>query len=194
MDVKHTAPRRKKTAENLPTADTCKEDKTEQLKQNFEQQYGHELEEFRQNQKKFEREKKEFLRKKEKEKKEFQRQKEMEMRRISQEDQLFRMKWKLLEEEVQKLACEKQRMERQRSFYERVSDFERKGYEGIKTPSLRAVRGEMFFAGVTSELALKKRYRDLIKIYHPDNVSGDTGTIQEINREYDNLKNRLESC
>ena len=50
----------------------------------------------------------------------------------------------------------------------------------------------MFFAGVSSELALKKRYKDLIKIYHPDNISGDTNTIQEINREYDELKDRLE--
>ena len=39
-----------------------------------------------------------------------------------------------------------------------------------------------------NELALKKRYKDLIKIYHPDNLDGDTGTIQEINREYERLK------
>ena len=34
---------------------------------------------------------------------------------------------------------------------------------------------------------LKKRYKDLLKIYHPDNASGDVQTIQEIHREYDIL-------
>ena len=34
-------------------------------------------------------------------------------------------------------------------------------------------------------------YRDLLKIYHPDNIGGDTYTIQEINREYDCLKQRF---
>lgn len=35
---------------------------------------------------------------------------------------------------------------------------------------------------------LKKRYKDLIKIYHPDNVAGDTRTVQEINKEYEKMK------
>ena len=43
----------------------------------------------------------------------------------------------------------------------------------------------------SDEISLKKRYKDLIKIYHPDNLAGDTGTIQEINREYDKLKEKL---
>ena len=45
----------------------------------------------------------------------------------------------------------------------------------------------MFFAGVNSLGSLKKRYKDLLKIYHPDNVNGDTEVLQEINREYDRL-------
>ena len=39
-----------------------------------------------------------------------------------------------------------------------------------------------------SPLALKKRYKDLIKIFHPDNVAGDKEIIQRINREYETLK------
>ena len=49
------------------------------------------------------------------------------------------------------------------------------------------VRGDLFFCGVGSKQSLKKRYKDLIKIYHPDNLDGDNDTIQEINREYDHL-------
>lgn len=45
-----------------------------------------------------------------------------------------------------------------------------------------------FFRGVKNPLALKKRYKDLIKIFHPDNVAGDKEIIQMINIEYENLK------
>lgn len=44
------------------------------------------------------------------------------------------------------------------------------------------------FRGVKNPLALKKRYKDLIKIFHPDNVAGDKEMIQKINREYESLK------
>ena len=46
----------------------------------------------------------------------------------------------------------------------------------------------IYFAGVTDADTLKKRYRDLLKIYHPDNQNGDTLTVQQIQKEYDSLK------
>lgn len=134
---------------------------------------------------KFNREKRKF----ESDKRAFKRQQESENRRLAQQNQLFQMKWKLLEDEVKKLADERAKLEEQKNSYERERRFEEAGRTDI---SIQLVRGEMFFAGVTSELALKKRYKDLIKIYHPDNVSGDTNTVQEINREYDQLRGRLE--
>ena len=51
----------------------------------------------------------------------------------------------------------------------------------------------VFFQGVKNPLALKKRYKDLIKIFHPDNLAGDKDIIQRINREYENLKSEYES-
>ena len=50
-----------------------------------------------------------------------------------------------------------------------------------------------FFRGVGSELALKKRYKDLLKIYHPDNMCGDTDTVQRINQEFASLKRRYDN-
>ena len=47
---------------------------------------------------------------------------------------------------------------------------------------------KLFFKGVDNELALKKRYRDLTKIFHPDNLNGDTDTLKHINKEYNALK------
>ena len=123
----------------------------------------------------------------ERERQDFLIEKRAEDRGIETERHLFEMKWKILEEEIKKLAVEKQQFEKQRSFYRYVSAHEKKERA---TAEPRTFAKAMFFAGVSSEQALKKRYKDLIKIYHPDNLGGDNGMIQEINREYDRLKQR----
>ena len=48
-----------------------------------------------------------------------------------------------------------------------------------------------FFKGVNSPLGLKKRYKDLIKIFHPDNLFGDHDTILKINKEYEMMKKKF---
>lgn len=49
-----------------------------------------------------------------------------------------------------------------------------------------------FFKGVTNNEQLKKRYKDLLKIYHPDNQAGDTTISQEIQDEYEQLLKQYE--
>ena len=127
----------------------------------------------------------------EREKREFLCKKDMDQSRIRQEQHLFDMKWKILEDELKKLAVEKQQVQKQKEFYSRVHDYENTSKHSYTYTSTNVVKGEMFFIGISDEDSLKKRYKDLIKIYHPDNLAGDTGTIQEINREYDKLKKRL---
>jgi chromosome segregation ATPase len=111
---------------------------------------------------------------------------EKEQRRIkSAEDQLkrdqslFDKKWELLKEEVAKLASDKQDFERYRKFHERVNEYQNSQSEPLK--------GEHFFKGVTTEEGVRKRYKALLKIYHPDNIDGDSATLMEINKEYDRL-------
>ncbi len=116
----------------------------------------------------------------------FTRRVEIEDRRLEQQQKLFDMKVRILEEELVKLATEKQHVERQKAFYSRVHEYESQTRYEVPTEE-RVVRGEVFFTGVGSKQSLKKRYKDLIKIYHPDNLDGDNGTLQEINREYDAL-------
>lgn len=114
-------------------------------------------------------------------KEKFRQRRQMEERRLEHESRLFEMKWKLLEDEVSKLAVEKEQLKAERRKNRYISQESSSG-EGI------TVKGRQFFSGVNSELGMKKRYKDLIKIYHPDNMNGDTGTLQIINREYDELK------
>lgn len=113
---------------------------------------------------------------------------DMEIKRKSfdAQVQLFNMKWEILEEETRKLAEETKKAEKRRAFFERVSSYQKNGDN-----SDNIVHGEMFFKGVASPQALKKRYKDLIKIYHPDAEYGDNQTVQEINREYDSLRHAM---
>ena len=113
---------------------------------------------------------------------------EMELKQKSYDAQmqLFNMKWGLLEEETRKLAEESKKAEKRRAFFERVNSYQK---SGDNTDNI--VHGEMFFKGVASPQELKKRYKDLIKIYHPDAEYGDNQTVQEINREYDSLRHAM---
>lgn len=121
----------------------------------------------------------------EQQKKEFQRKQEMaearnrfERRQIEQERRLFELKWKVLEDELVRLARDKRKVEQ-----------EKKACRDLKASQhSRKIHYEVFFVGVNSRQSLKKRYRELLKIFHPDNLDGDKATLQEINREYDNLK------
>lgn len=42
-----------------------------------------------------------------------------------------------------------------------------------------------WFTNVTTIAELRKKYRELLKKYHPDNENGSVGVTQEINAEYD---------
>lgn len=44
-----------------------------------------------------------------------------------------------------------------------------------------------WFAGVKTVEELRKKYRELLKLYHPDNENGNVEITQEINAEYDRL-------
>ncbi len=117
----------------------------------------------------------------EREKKEFRLRQEAEKKRLAEESYLFEMKWRILESELKKLAREKQVWE---------SEKERLSHRGAayRRASVSEEGAEVFFSGVEDELSLKKRYKELIKIYHPDNLGGDTMTLQKINKIYDILR------
>lgn len=105
--------------------------------------------------------------------------------RMIKENQLFEKKLEVLKNELFKLANEKKALEQERIRVQNLKDQARNFNYQSRTGSTT------FFKGVGSELALKKRYKDLIKIYHPDNLNGDTDTIQKINEEFRLLQKRF---
>lgn len=118
----------------------------------------------------------------------FARQQEFEETRKKHEERLLDMKRQILEGELYKLAEEKKQFEQKKSFYDQVDSYQR---DDIRTKPA-SVQGALFFAGVNNQTSLKKRYKDLLKIYHPDNKCGDTDAIQEINREYRRLLEKMQ--
>ncbi len=103
---------------------------------------------------------------------------------LEQQERQFSLKWELLIQETQKLADDKRQFELKKKFYDQVQANSVEPYYEQDN----IVHGELFFSGVSTQKALKKRYKDLIKIYHPDGESGDNATVAEINREYEDLK------
>lgn len=118
------------------------------------------------------------------EKEEFDRKVNFERQRMEREAKLFEMKWKLLETETENLAKERQ------EFDYKMHEYEATILEGATSGNLNC---SLLFRGVDNELALKKRYRDLMKIYHPDNVAGDTNVVQMISREYEEMQTQFRS-
>lgn len=92
----------------------------------------------------------------------------IEKERMAKENELFEKKLEILKKELYRLAVEKKAVEQERVRLEHM----KKQFNSEKTSTSYSMRGQSttFFRGVGSELALKKRYKDLLKIYHPDNL------------------------
>lgn len=142
---------------------------------------------------KFQREKEEF----QKEMRAWSEKLRAEQDRLKQEKSLYEMKFRLLEADFLSLAKKQENFKKEKEQFEREKAYQ-KGFS--EKTAYGAVSGDgdfykesvFFFKGVTNSLGLKKRYKDLIKIFHPDNLFGDTETITRINLEYEKMKEYLQ--
>lgn len=106
---------------------------------------------------------------------------ELEQQKLAGERRVFQQQKMVLEMGFQKLAADK----------EAFRDEMKKGQRERQTPRESVTggfRGPGFFGGVTGYASLKKRYKELLRIYHPDNKNGDAFTTACITREYELLK------
>lgn len=66
-------------------------------------------------------------------------------------------------------------------------------YEDKVKPDIKIVKQETdFFIGTSSADTIKKRYKELVKIYHTDVPCGNTETISVINRQYEEKLKKVE--
>ena len=130
-----------------------------------------------------------------------------EKEQFQEEKEQFQEEMKVLN---RKMAAERQRLKDDSLFFEKKMEILKGGFTELDMDRRRLEKewarleaqkevmqrpvyssgGEVsdLFRGVKNPLALKKRYKDLIKIFHPDNVAGDKEMIQKINIEYENLR------
>lgn len=111
-----------------------------------------------------------------------------ERKRLKDEESFFAKKMEILKNGFAELEADRQRFQREKNSFES----EKKAYSDKNNSVIYEDLAGSFFAGVNNPLALRKRYRDLLKIFHPDNLCGDSHMVTLINREYERLKNEIE--
>ena len=113
----------------------------------------------------------------------------IEQKRIREENLFFDKKMAILQDGFRKLEEDRKSFEREKRIYDQSSQNKRSsngaGYE--MTAAIGDFVG-ILFRGADNPLALRKRYRDLVKIFHPDNYGGDEELVQMINREFSRRK------
>ncbi len=145
---------------------------------------------------KLEADRRELLREKEKleaDQKDFQEEMEFQnknlqdgQRRLKEDELFFEKKMEILKGGFAQLEADRRAVEQERIRLEAKKETE----ASLSVSDGNAVR--LFFRGVSNPLTLKKRYRDLLKIFHPDNLCGDTQLLQEITKTYEELSEEVE--
>lgn len=106
----------------------------------------------------------------------------MERKRLKEENLFFEKKMEILQNGFRQLEEDRRKLDRERHNLEieRAARSNRGVMDFYGDNSVV----ELLFRNATNPLALRKRYKDLIKIYHPDNIAGDEELVQMINREF----------
>lgn len=113
----------------------------------------------------------------------------LERKRLKEESLFFDKKMAILKNGFLQLDADRQEFEKQkRSLAEAQRRMELQDKNRTSYPQDMVQR---LFAGINNPLLLRKRYKDLIKIFHPDNLCGDEELVQMINREYARRKSEM---
>ncbi len=115
-----------------------------------------------------------------------------ERQRLRQENLFFDKKMEILKDGFRTLEEDRRKFEREK---EEFDSSRRLTMSDISVPDLSKLSESDFdsiacvlFSNVTSPQMLRKRYKDLVKIFHPDNQCGDERLVRAINREYHRRK------
>jgi len=114
-----------------------------------------------------------------------------DQKRLQADYQFFEKKMAILQDGFRQLDEDRREFERERQSFEARVSYEQEQRQQAEERVGHAFRGGLF-GGVNSLLALKKRYKDLMKIYHPDNLCGDQSMVKTINAEYERMRDEFE--
>lgn len=111
----------------------------------------------------------------------------LERKRLKEENLFFDKKMAILTDGFRKLEDDRRKFERDKL----LSEERRTSRRRISFDAMEEDIVSILFRNATNPLALKKRYRDLVKIFHPDNLFGDAELMQSINKEFIKKKEEL---
>lgn len=107
----------------------------------------------------------------------------LERKRLKEEQAFFDKKLMILQTGFANLEMDRKAFNKEKAQFESTKNSQNTvSYE---------TSGSVFFAGINSYLGLRKRYRELLRIYHPDNMDGDNDISLLIKEEYEKLKERF---
>lgn len=104
----------------------------------------------------------------------------LERKRLKEENLFFEKKMMILQDGFRKLEEDRRSFEKEK----RAMRAEIARLQEMNMESSANDTAEVLFRSVNNPLALRKRYRDLVKIFHPDNMFGDEELVQQINKEF----------
>lgn len=110
-----------------------------------------------------------------------------ERQRLKDEELFFDKKMQILKNGFTALETDRKALQNARQQFE----YERKTASSVQRRFDADFAGTLF-RGANSLLSLKKRYKDLLKIFHPDNMGGDHEMVLVINQIYEELKKNYE--
>lgn len=105
----------------------------------------------------------------------------LERKRLKQESLFFDKKMEILKDGFRQLEEDRKALEAEkRKFLIEKNELRETETDCGGTANV----AEVLFRNALNPLALRKRYKDLIKIFHPDNLFGDADLAQQINKEF----------
>ena len=105
----------------------------------------------------------------------------MERKRLKQENLFFEKKMAILQDGFRQLEEDRRKFDREkRIMLDEIASIQEQRYNAVPSDNVM----DVLFRSASNPLALRKRYRDLVKIFHPDNLFGDKELAQQINKEY----------
>lgn len=110
----------------------------------------------------------------------------LERKRLKEENLFFEKKMLILQDGFRRLEEDRRSFEREKRTFREENARQQENWNNAPDASV----AEVLFRSVNNPLALRKRYRDLVKIFHPDNMFGDEELAQQINKEF--LRRRKE--
>lgn len=109
-----------------------------------------------------------------------------EQKRLREESLFFDKKMDILKAGFRQLEQDRKAFERERKLLRENANRMTSSQGGNVEETV-----EFLFRNVGNSLALRKRYRDLVKIFHPDNLFGDAELMQSINKEFLKRKDKF---